>query len=192
MSKKPDTAGAELDADGLVIQKHDARVLVVVPERDFGDEALRYARSSLHNVHVGTWSVSTTAKDEIKGRLQDFFVPDGELATARMDGFAGVIFAGGEGARALASHPDALRLAREAKELKKMIGAWGHAVLILANAGVIRSQRVTGPAELAGAIAQAGGKFTGKEIQISERIVTARDDAAGMRFGKALASIVRI
>ena len=36
-------------------------VLVVVPPSEFGDESLRYARSSLSNVHVGTRSVSTRA-----------------------------------------------------------------------------------------------------------------------------------
>jgi putative intracellular protease/amidase len=192
MSKQPDAGAAELDADGLVVQKYNSMVLVVVPERDFGDEALRYARSSLYNVHVGTWAVSSTANAEIKGRLQDFFLPDGDLASARMEGFSGVIFVGGEGAMTLASHPDALRIAREASQAGKMIGAWGHAIAILANAGVVKGQRVTGALELRETVEKAGGKFTGAEIEICGRVVTARDDAVGMRFGKALAAIVGI
>src|SRR5262245_27838058 len=136
MSKPEAKPGAaEVDADGLVVQKYRSMVLVVVPPTEFGDESLRYARSSLYNVHVGTWAVSTEDRELIKGRHQDEFVADGKLADASMDKYSGVIFVGGEGARALFDQPDALRLAREAAQAKKMIGAWGHATEILARAG---------------------------------------------------------
>jgi protease I len=186
------TEEAELDEDGLVIQKYASMVLVVVPESEYGDEALRYARSSLYNVHVGTWSVSTRADELIRGRLQDEFVADGLISDVTMDGYSGVIFVGGEGAQSLASNPDALRLARQAAEANKMIGAWGHAAAILANAGVVKGRKLTGPDEVKDAIDRAGGKYTGRQLEVDGNMVTARDDAVGMRFGKALASIVGI
>ena len=37
----------ELDADGLPILTHASNVLFIVPEQNFGDQILRYARSSL-------------------------------------------------------------------------------------------------------------------------------------------------
>jgi protease I len=185
-------AEVERDEDGLVVQKYNSMVLVVVPESEFGDEALRYARSSLYNVHVGTRAVSTREAGPITGRLQDEFLSDGHLADESMDGYSGIVFAGGEGAQALASHPDALRLAREAAAAKKMIGAWGHAVAILANAGIVKGRRLTGARELEPAIMRAGGKYTGRQLEVDSNLVTARDDAVGMRFGKALAAIVGI
>ena len=183
---------ADLDADGLVVQKYSSMVLVVVPESEYGDEALRYARSSLRNVHVGTHSVSTEDRELIKGRLQDEFMTDGRLQDARLADYSGVIFVGGEGAQTLANHPDALRLAREAHEAGKMIGAWGQATAILANAGVVKGARVTGSPEVEDAVRRAGGKFTGRQLEVSGSMVTARDDAVGLRFGKALAQIVGI
>ena len=45
---------------------------------------------------------------------------------------------------------------------------------------------------VAGAVKAAGGKYTGRQLEKSGAIVTARDDAVGMRFGKALAAIVGI
>jgi putative intracellular protease/amidase len=187
---KPDQA--ELDQDGIAVQKFKSRVLVVVPPREFGEESLRYARSSLHVVHVGTRVVSTSYESEVKGRLQDEFLVDGTLSEARMDDYAGVIFAGGEGSAALADDADALRLAAEASRAGKMIGAWGHATGILARAGVIRGVRVTGDPSVTDAVKRAGGKYTGRQLEKSGAIVTARDDAVGMRFGKALAEIVGI
>jgi len=183
---------AELDADGITVQKFLSRVLFVCPATEFADECLRYARSSLHNVHVGTWSVSTATEDVIKGRHQDEFMVDGPLAGTSMDEFSGVIFVGGEGAPAFVSDPDALRIAREASAAGKLIGAWGHSVAILAAADVLKGRRVTGESSLKAAVRKAGGKFTGRQLEVDEHLVTAKDDAVGMRFGKALATIVGI
>jgi putative intracellular protease/amidase len=192
MSKKQASAQAELDADGLVVQKYRSMVLVVVPQRDFGDECLRYARSSLYNVHVGTRSVSVEADELIKGRLQDEFLVDGPLAPETMEPYSGVIFVGGEGALDLVNNADALRLAREAARDHKLIGAWGHAVAILAAAGLLKGRRVTGHPSLREGLRRSGAKVTTRQVEVDDNIVTGLDESAGMRFGKALASIVGI
>ncbi len=192
MSKKEVPQGAELDADGLVVQKYKSMVLVVVPARDFGDECLRHARSSLYNVHVGTRVVSTQVEQVLKGRLQDEFLADGTLSQERMEPYSGLILAGGEGALELARDPEALRLAREATRQGKMIGAWGHAVLILAAAGVLEGRRVTAHPAIRVALKRSGCTVSGRQLVIDGSLVTAADEAVGMRFGKALATLVGI
>lgn len=193
MSKKEaDGAAVEKDADGLVVQKYHSQVLVVVPPADYAEQTLRHARSSLHNVHVGTTSVSTNTEDLIHGRLQDEFQVDGDIARVSMDAYSGVIFVGGEGALKLVDHPDALRLAREASVQSKLIGAWGHSVAILAQAGILKGKRVTGAPEVKDAVTRAGGKFTGRQLERDGVLVTATDEAVGIRFGKTLAQIVGI
>jgi protease I len=188
---KPDQ-DAELDEDGIVVQKHRSMVLVVVPAQDFGDESLRYARSSLHNVHVGTRVVSTTYDQEVKGRLQDEFLVDGLLADESMAAYSGLLFAGGEGAAHLADDPDAVRLAREAAQAGKLLAAWGHGVEIHARAGVLKGVKVTGDPTVRDSVERAGGKYTGRQLEKRGAVVTARDEAVGMRFGKALAEVVGI
>jgi protease I len=192
MSKAEAKPGAEVDADGLVVQKYRSVVLVVVPPAEYAEETLRYARSSLYNVHVGTWSVSTEDRELIKGRHQDEFVADAKLDGVQVDGYSGVIFVGGEGARQYFENAEALRIARDAAKQKKMIGAWGHATEILARAGVLRGRKVTGDPSTRAAVERAGGKYTSRQIEIDDKLVTARDDAVGMRLGKALAAIVGI
>jgi putative intracellular protease/amidase len=182
----------EFDEDGLKVQKYRSMVLIVVPEHDYGEEALRYARSNLFNVHVGSRMVSTQDQELIKGRFQDEFIPDGLLSAERMDDYSGVVFVGGEGALELANNPDALRLAREAAEGDKLIGAWAQSVAILANAGVVKGKKVTGSPDVREAVQRAGGKFTGRQLEVCGKLVTAGDSAVGMRFGRALAEIVRI
>jgi protease I len=183
---------AELDSDGLEIQKYHSLVLMVVPLSGYDEECLRYARSSLFNVHVGGFTVAAQNTDYVRGQFQDEFIPDGLLSETSMDGYTGVLFAGGAGARELSDNPDALRLAREAAAAKKMIAAWGLATAILANAAVVRGKRVTGLEAVRELVQRAGGKFTGRQLEVSGKLVTASDSSVGMRFGRALAEIVRI
>ena len=182
----------ELDADGLLVQKYQSVVLVVLPPRGFGEQILRYARSALYNVHVGTRSVSSVTDEFVKGRLQDEFLVDGSLEDARMEDYAGILLAGGEEGSSLAADSRVLDLVREAARDEKLIAAWGNAVEVLARAGVIAGHRVTGAPELRETLEKAGARYTGREYEVSRHVVTARDESAGMRFGRALAEIVRI
>jgi putative intracellular protease/amidase len=190
MGKKQAAPDAELDADGLVVQKYRSMVLVVVPARDFGDECLRYARSSLYNVHVGSRVVSVQSVEALRGRLQDEFLAEGTLAEEDAAAYSGVIFAGGEGALELARNEDALRLARDAARSAKLIGAWGHAVAILSAAGLLKGRRVTAHPSIREALRQGGAKVSTRQVEVDGNLVTGIDESSGMRFGKALATIV--
>ena len=190
--KEASTNEEEVDEHGLVVHKYVSQILVVVPPRDYAETTLRYARSALFNVHVGTESVSTEDQDLIRGELQDEFQVDRNIEGVTMEPYAGVLFCGGSGALELAAHPDVLRLAREAAEADKLIGAWGHGCAVLAKAGIVRKKRVTGDPSLRGELVAAGARFTGTQVERDGRMVTAFDDAAGLRFGKALVQVVAI
>jgi protease I len=117
---------------------------------------------------------------------------DGDISGANMAGYSGVVFVGGEGAVQLFDNADAQRLAREARAQEKMIGAWGHAVGILAQAGILKGRRVTGAPEIAELLVQSGAKYSGRQLERDGDLVTAADEAVGIRFGKTLAQIVGI
>lgn len=191
----PEQAEEELDDDGLVVQRYDSTVLVVLPPKGFGEQILRYARSALYNVHVGTYSVSTVVDDLIRGRLQDEFMVDGPLAEADMDQYSGILIAGGEGGEEgsdLSQDEKVLGLVRAAAADEKLVASWGNAVSVLARAGVVKGYKVTGDPAFKRLVSEAGGKFTGRQIEASRNVITARDEGAGMRFGQALAELVRI
>jgi putative intracellular protease/amidase len=192
MAKDKKDASVELDEDGLVIQKYLSTVLVVVPASGYDETTLRYARSALYNVHVGTRSVSRESEENIWGRLQDEFLVDGPLEGTTMDEYSGVLFVDGDGCEEMANDPVVVQLAREAAADDKLLGAWGRSVLILAKAGVVKGKKLTGEASVKDEARRAGAKWTGVEWQRDGNFVTARDDAAGLRFGKALAQVVGI
>ena len=97
MSKK-EAAKTEVDEHGLVVHRYTSTVLVVVPPSAFAETTLRYARSALFNVHVGTRVVSSQDGAFLRGELQDEFQVDGSLATEHMDGYSGLLLCGGAGA----------------------------------------------------------------------------------------------
>jgi putative intracellular protease/amidase len=192
MSKKDQGAKHQLDEHGLVVHQYTSTMLVVVPPSGFAETTLRYARSSLFNVHVGTRVVSAEEGAFLRGELQDEFQVDGALATATLAPHSGLLLCGGHGSAWLAESADVVRLVREAQAQDKLIGAWGLATLALAKAGVVRRKRVTGAREVRAALEAAGARYTGTQVETDGKLVTGLDDAAGFRFGKALVQVVRI
>jgi protease I len=192
MSKKETSAKAQVDEHGLVVHSYVSTVLVVVPPSGYGETTMRYARSSLFNVHVGTRMVSSQDGAVLRGELQDEFQVDGSLERESMAPYSGLILCGGNGAAWLAEQPDVLRLVREAGAEKKLIGAWGLALGALARAGVVKKKRVTGDRSLRAALEAAGARYTGTQVERDGTLVTGLDDASGFRFGKALVQVVGI
>jgi protease I len=187
-----ENAEAAVDEHGLKIQRYVSMVLVVVPEKDYAETTLRYARSALYNVHVGTRSVSTAAERLIQGLMQDEFQVDGRLEEETMEPYSGLVLVGGPGAVQLAGNADVLRLVRAAAEGKKMIAAWGHSTLILARAGAAKGRKVTGDPSIRDDVRAGGGKYTGVQVQRDDNLVTAYDDAAGLRMAREMIQIVGI
>ncbi len=192
MGKKEAPADAELDEDGLVVHTYVSRVLVVLPAGGFDETTMRYARSSLYNVHVRTELFASDDSGILEGAMQDMLQADGKLAEARMDDYSGVIFVGGPAAIEMAEQPEVQRLAREALAADKLVCAWGDSVLVLARAGALKGRRVTGARTHKAALEAAGARFKGTQVEIDKNLVTAADSAAGFRMGKALATCVGI
>ncbi|MCB9916098.1 MAG: DJ-1/PfpI family protein [Planctomycetes bacterium] len=192
MAAEPETApDAALDEDGIPIQKYLARVLVVVPEQGFGEQAYRFARSSLAGIRVGTRAVSRQFDEMVKGRLQDEFLVDEHLEGQDMADYAGVIVCGGESDE-LATDAEVRRLVTAAAAAGKLVAAYGNGLAALANAGVVKGKRVTGAPECEADARRAGAKYTGRQLEEAGNVITALDESAGMRFGKALAQAVGI
>ncbi len=182
----------ELDQDGIAIQTYDTKVLITVPSEGFGEQILRYARSLLHNVGVGTFCAAPDPGETVRGRLQDEFQVEIGLADPSMDAYQGIVVAGCEGSHPFAQESHVLELLRDADGAGKLIAGWGNALEVLARAEVLEGRRVTGSPELAGLAMQAGAKYTGRDVESSQNLVTARDEAGGVRFGQALVEQIRI
>ncbi|MFT5285409.1 MAG: putative intracellular protease/amidase [Planctomycetota bacterium] len=192
MAEEEKQTDENLDSDGLVIQRYEHTVLVVVPPEEYREETLRYARSSLLGVHVGTRSISTQSEEAIFGVLQDEFLVDGPVTGVSMDDYAGIVLVDGGPGSSIYSDPDVIRLVSEAGSQGKLIAAWGDSVCVLASAGVVKGRKVTGAGSCKAALVSAGGKYNGVECQRDGHLVTARDESAGFRLGKAMVQVIAL
>ena len=124
--------------------------------------------------------------------MQDEFLVEGVLKEESMEGYSGIVIVGGEGAKELCANADAIRLVQEAAAAGKLIGAWGDAVGVLANAGVVSGVKLTGSASCRVALEKAGASVSTRQVVVSGNYVTGYDSTVGMRFGKALAQAVSV
>jgi putative intracellular protease/amidase len=164
------------------------KVLMVLPVRGFSEEEYRVVRYTIerrgHRVATaGIFAGSAESSDggsvPVDMRLHD-------VKTYEYDGY---VFLGGEGVRAFLEHPDARKLAKDITY--KTIGATAEAVPYLAMAGAISKKRVTGPSEWMDVYKKNKLIYTGKPLEVDEKIITAKapeEDGVSERFANAVAS----
>ncbi len=103
-----------------------------------------------------------------------------------------VAFIGGPGANNLWQNKDAQRIAQEAAEAGKPLGAICIAPKILAVAGVLDGKKATmwnEDGDQAGFLALHNVEYTGEDLTVDGLIVTANGPKAAGKFGKALAAL---
>lgn len=187
--KKEEKPEPRLDEDGIVIHEFRHTVLVVVPTTGFGEQGVCFARSMLGSVRVATRVASTNYDEVLKGRLQEFFLPDLALADAKAGDYAGILIASADSGE-LADDERVLQLVREMASDGKLVAAIGNGLEVLIRAGVLKGKRVTGDKNCEQAAKKAGAKYTGRQTEVSGNVVTALAECAGVRFGQALVDTI--
>jgi putative intracellular protease/amidase len=187
--KKEEKPEPKLDQDGIVIHEYPYTVLVVVPPTGFGEQGVSFARSQLASVRVATVVASSNYDEVLKGRLQEFFLPDLALDDAKAEDYSGILIASAENDD-LAEDQRVLQLVREMASEGKLVGTMGNGLEVLIRAGVLKGKRVTGDKKCEQAAKKAGAKYTGRQVEASGNVVTALGECAGVRFGRALVDTI--
>lgn len=166
-----------------------ARALLVVPNRGLSVNQYWRTRRLLEQQGFQV-QVAAFRRDEIE-QLAFSLTPDLELSQAKGGDYDLVVFIAGHGNRDLWNLLEAHRVAREALEAGKVVGASGAAVPILANAGLLRGRRATGPLSVAAVLREAGAEYTADPVTVDDGIVTLRRSEAFESFGQQLLEQVR-
>ncbi|MGQ9554469.1 MAG: DJ-1/PfpI family protein [Anaerolineae bacterium] len=160
------------------------KVVIVLPVRGFSEEEYRAVRYALerrgHTVAIaGLFPDSAEAADgtsvPVDKRIRD-------IKTYEYDGY---VFLGGEGVRIFFENEDARKLAKDISY--KTIGASGEAVAFLALAGALKKKKVTGPTGWIDILKRNEAVYTGRPMEIDDKIITTQDASLGERFGNAIA-----
>lgn len=166
-----------------------ARVLMVIPPERFRDEELFDTRSALeaggHRVVV-----ASTRVGECSGSRGGHVHAEVTLATQRAADYDAVVFVGGGGSKLLWHDEDALRLAREAADGDKLLGAICLAPVILGNAGVLQGRQATVAGTEARNIEACGATYTGPGVTVDGNIVTSNGPKSSTLFGQRMAQLL--
>ena len=167
------------------------KALLIIAKTNFHDLELNGTRDSLVNAgfeiilassESGPCAGKLGATEEAQISLKDVNIAD----------YDRIAFIGGSGSRGFFDDPDALRVAHETVRAGKPLGAICIAPLILAKAQVLGGKKATvwnGDSEQEGELEKYGAIYTGQDITVDGKIVTANGPPVAEEFGRTLASL---
>ncbi len=178
--------------EGRTMNLQGRTILLVVSEKDFRDSELLDPKD--YFVKAGA-SVKIASTDPSKatgvGGLE--LHPDLGLEQAVATDYDAVVFVGGPGAKVyLWNNEAAAKLAKQAYESGKIAAAICLSPVVLAKAGILEGVKVTGfdDDQLRSELEAAGAIYTGKQVEVDGRIVTANGPAAAKDFAAAIAKAI--
>jgi len=161
-------------------------ILFVISQKNFRDEELFDTRLTLENYGAGT-KIASNQIGEATGMLGKKTKIDLTLDKVLVSNYDAIIFIGGSGSVVFYNDKKALDILKEAKLRGKVIGGICLASGTLANAGILKGINSTGWDDTEDIIENLGGIYTGKDVEVSGRIVTAKGPKNAKKFGEEIA-----
>ncbi|MCO5170144.1 MAG: DJ-1/PfpI family protein [Planctomycetes bacterium] len=162
-----------------------ARAVLVVAHHGYREEELEAPRGALEAagalVRVASSSLAP-ATGMSGGRAE----PDLLYCAVRPDDVDALVFVGGVGAAEFFHDRAAHRLAREALQAGKVVGALCYASSILAEAGLLEGRPATGWPSREAHLRARGAAWTGAAVTVDGRVVTGRGPEDADAFARAL------
>jgi len=173
------------EQEGKMIDLTGMDVLMVIASSDFRDEEFREPAQALAHAMAGV-DIASSSKDVAVGMLGCRVTPDLLLSEVDVSKYAAVIFVGGSGAKEYFRNADAHKLARDAVEQDKLVGAICIAPSTLANAGVLKGKKATCFSSEKDNLAAKGAKVVKKNVVRDGKIITADGPESASAFAKAI------
>lgn len=165
-------------------------MMIIAPE-NFRDEELFHTREELERAGAKI-TVASSVAGEARGKLGARVRPDLTLDRVRVDDYDGVVFVGGTGSEIYFNDKRAISIASEAFRKGKVTCAICIAPVILANAGVLRGKRATvWNGDFVEKIESKGATYTGKNVEVDGKVITANGPHAAREFGRAIAKALK-
>lgn len=165
------------------------RVVMIVAHRDFRDEEL-FEPKKVFEAHGAMVVVASSTPEEARGMLGGSVKPDLLLKDVRAADYDAVVFVGGEGAKEYWGDQEAHRIAREALEQGKVLGAICLAPVTLARAWVLAGRRATVYPSEAAEIKAGGAEYTDARVEVDRSVVTASGPEDAREFAEAIVTLM--
>lgn len=162
------------------------KIIMIIAPENFRDEEYFNTRDALEKKGVDI-EVASLQKTAISGIDHAEVKVDKLINEIDPEGYDGIVFVGGGGAKIYFDNEDALSLAKEFYEKGKIVAAICIAPLILGHAELLHDKKATcwdgSHSELTG----FGAEFTGEEVTIDGKLITGNGPKAAYKFGETVA-----
>ncbi len=165
------------------------KVLMVIAPNDFRDEEFFETKEILEKSNIDVTVVNSTGQPS-KSMFGKIVTPDKNFYDIDEKDFDAIVFVGGTGTTAYHNHKRALELAKEFYDSGKVVAAICIAPTILVNAGILDGKKATAyPSERNNI--NTVGTYTGNDVEIDGKIITASGPQAAVEFGKAIVEALK-
>jgi len=161
------------------------KAVMIIAHQNFRDEELLSPRRILEQAGL-TVKVASSSLSPAKGMLGATVTPDVLVKDVDVAEYDAVIFVGGIGAQEYWDDKTAQDIAQKAAAENRVLGAICMAPVTLANAGVLKGKKATVWHSEGGRLMAKGANYTGSDVEVAGRVVTANGPEAAEGFGQAI------
>ena len=161
------------------------RVVLVIASQNFRDEEFSEPYDLLTRAGA-TVKVACSKLTPARGMLGKVVTPDLTLADVRVEELDALIFIGGSGATEYYENPIAHKLAVDAVQRQKILGAICLGPGTLARAGVLKDKKATCFLSASTILEQGGAKLVRLPVVQDGKIITGNGPQAAKLFAEAI------
>jgi len=161
------------------------KIVMVIAPQDFRDQEYNEPRQILadQGAEITTASLNigeSTGADGTKVKI------DQQIQDIKAENFDAIVFIGGPGMIGLTNNEDFKTKAQEFFEADKLTTAICIAPEILANAGILKGKKATVSEDAKNTLINNGAEYTGNDVEIDGKIITANGPSAAKKFGEKI------
>jgi protease I len=161
------------------------KILMIIAKKDFRDEEFYDTKEVFEKNGVKVIVASSSLETSV-GMLGAKVMPDILIEEVKVNDYDAIVFVGGAGAAEYWNNAKAYSIAKEAIKNNKVLAAICIAPVILANADILKDKRATVWKTESKRLESKGAYYTGSDIEVDGKIITANGPNAAKRFGEKI------
>jgi len=166
------------------------KILMIIASQNFRDEELLKPKKIFEKEGFKV-TIASSSLNTATGMLGAKVKPEALINNVNVKDYDAVVFVGGIGATEYFGNPIALKIAQDSVRQGKILGAICIAPRILAEAGVLKGKKATVWKSEANALKARGAIYTGEDVTVDGKIVTASGPNAAEAFANAILKLLK-
>ena len=169
-----------------------SKILMIVAHKNFRDEELFIPKEMLETAGHEV-VITSLSRMEATGMLGAKVMPTMAVHEANISFFDAIVVVGGSGSPTLAKSEDVLKLLQSAQKQGKIISAICLGPIALARAGILTGRKATifKTDDSFKALKEGGATYTGEDVTVDGKLVTACGPQAANEFAAALIKLLK-